>query len=785
MGRLIGGLNMIIESINIKSFGMITDMTLNFAEDVNVIVGHNEAGKSTIAAFIKYMLYGFGNDSVEEGPDERTRRINWDNGTAQGSMTVRVGDKRYMITRVTERVDNGGRFSYKEDTGIIDIETGSSAFGKVPAGEVFFGVDRELFENTAFIGQIGDSAINEGSVKQSIENILFSGSEKINNQRAAAKVAVTKETLLHKAGGGGAIYELKRRAEQLEERFVSADEDNREILAKEAKLHDIKSKRKKALEHLDKLTDLDVCYRNVLIIQTFDELHKLEEQCAEKAEEYNSFIAANTRADFVPTDSYLTDIAVCRRSVDDAYRTLIDAEDRYDREKQAAGITKESEASIERCDEFGGETAVLAKAKEIHKKQLKSVALAAASALVLIAELVYQIAASGVFAGALLRILFAIPGAAALAGVGYAVYALLREKKQLDEIQSTFATTSLEDLVTKLTVISEEREKRDKLAHDTEDARTALEAAKANYEKAKGELLSVILRWGEEPPTTNLNEFLNNLEMRVKDFLDEEKRILADKTEIEIAVREIRKQLADKSEIEIRGQVSPLKRKVLSEIDHESILEGINECKLKIAAQDKLAEEVEDELSLLKIRATDPGELYAKMQENDARIDELTLQHAACEMALRAIESASDNLRLEISPRLGEYSAALMQVMTDKKYSEIDVSDGLKVSFTAPDGEKRSADFLSGGTRDLTYISLRMALIDMLYTEKPPVCFDESFAHQDNARAKSMMKAVKKLADEGQQSFIFTCREREATIAKELSKKAGIFKLTVGDDDIA
>ncbi len=44
---------MIIESINIKSFGMITDMTLNFSEDINVIVGHNEAGKSTIAAFIK------------------------------------------------------------------------------------------------------------------------------------------------------------------------------------------------------------------------------------------------------------------------------------------------------------------------------------------------------------------------------------------------------------------------------------------------------------------------------------------------------------------------------------------------------------------------------------------------------------------------------------------------------------------------------------------------------------------------------------------------------------
>ena len=71
-----------------------------------------------------------------------------------------------------------------------------------------------------------------------------------------------------------------------------------------------------------------------------------------------------------------------------------------------------------------------------------------------------------------------------------------------------------------------------------------------------------------------------------------------------------------------------------------------------------------------------------------------------------------------------------------------------------------------------------MALIDMLYTEKPPTLFDESFAHQDNARAKSMMKAIKALSGMGQQSFIFTCREREAGLAKEISSSAEIFKLS-------
>ena len=188
---------------------------------------------------------------------------------------------------------------------------------------------------------------------------------------------------------------------------------------------------------------------------------------------------------------------------------------------------------------------------------------------------------------------------------------------------------------------------------------------------------------------------------------------------------------------------------------------------------------------MLKARATDPSELHSKIQENDAKIEELLMQYDACVLALKAIESASDNLRREVSPRLGEFCAELMGVMSDRKYTELDVSDGLKVSFVSKDGERRSVDFLSGGTRDLTYVSLRMALIDMLYGERPPVCFDESFAHQDNVRAKSMMKALKKLADDGQQSFVFTCREREAALARDVSKRSGVYKLTAYGDDFA
>ena len=355
---------MIIEKVIIKSFGLITDMTLEFSDKVNVIEGQNESGKSTIAAFIKYMLYGFDDSAAETS--ERQKRINWETGIAQGSMYVRVKDKRYLISRSTVPTDNTSRTAYKEEASIIDLETGAPAFGKLSAGDVFFGVDRELFDNTAFIGQIGDSSINEGSVRESIENILFSGSERINNQRAAEKIKSKMQALLHENGNGGAIIDLMRKEEALTERLNACEEDNRLILEREAELHRIILRRNKAIDKQEKLHELNNCYSNVMVIQTFDQLHQLEEEYETKSEAYNAYREENTKAGFVPDEKYLTDLSVARKGVNESYRALGDAQETYSAEKRAVGITKEIESYISLTEDLGGEKEVV---KRLHSRQ--------------------------------------------------------------------------------------------------------------------------------------------------------------------------------------------------------------------------------------------------------------------------------------------------------------------------------------------------------------------------------------------------------------------------------
>ena len=544
---------MIIEKIVIKSFGLIRDMTLEFSAGVNVIEGHNEAGKSTIAAFIKYMLYGFSQNETE-GISERKLRLNWTTGTAEGSMYVNVKGKRYLITRMSTVSDNSARPTYKEEATIIDLATGAPAFGKVPAGEVFFGVGAELFENTAFVGQIGDAKINEGSVKESIENILFSGAETVNNRRAAAKIAGKMELLLHEGGHGGTIVDVMRKSEELEEKLRSSDEENKLILVKEAELHDIRLKKADYEDRLVRLHTLNNDYQNAMLIHTFDRLHELEEESEKKNAEYLSFVEENTHRGFVPGREYITDIAVARQSVNDTYRTLTEAEAAYDRERCAVGITREIEGAIQICDECGGEDVIKASAASLYRTLVRDVSLMIAGGLFAVASAVMLILAGGriglIIGGALCAVL-------AIAGVAYGASSYVGVKKDLNELKNRFSTASYRDLVGKIAHIADQRNKRDGMLRATENARSAAEAARMSYESAKLELANVIMKWGGEPPSVDLNGYLDSLEIRVREFLDKKDELYAEKTESELTVKEIRKTLSDKSEIDILSILHP------------------------------------------------------------------------------------------------------------------------------------------------------------------------------------------------------------------------------------
>ena len=69
---------MVIEKLTIRRFGRLCDLELPLKPGLNAILGPNESGKSTVAAFIRYIFYGFGSAVSAGDISEREKRVNWE-----------------------------------------------------------------------------------------------------------------------------------------------------------------------------------------------------------------------------------------------------------------------------------------------------------------------------------------------------------------------------------------------------------------------------------------------------------------------------------------------------------------------------------------------------------------------------------------------------------------------------------------------------------------------------------------------------------------------------------
>lgn len=143
---------MIIKKVNIISFGGLKDKIISFDNGMNIIYGENEAGKSTIQAFIKIWLYGMSNYKGKDyKQNERLKYMPTTGETISGELYVEFKSKDYIIRRTFGK-------SKKEDTSlVIDAITGEEVnyISKEEPGKYFFNINRATFINTLFIGQLG------------------------------------------------------------------------------------------------------------------------------------------------------------------------------------------------------------------------------------------------------------------------------------------------------------------------------------------------------------------------------------------------------------------------------------------------------------------------------------------------------------------------------------------------------------------------------------------------------------------------------------------------------
>lgn len=92
-----------IEEIHIYGFGQLRDEKWRFREGINVVFGHNEAGKSTLLAFIRGVLFGF---ASRRYPERRYEPV--EGGSFGGALTVvDEAGQTYRIERIYRQKVSG------------------------------------------------------------------------------------------------------------------------------------------------------------------------------------------------------------------------------------------------------------------------------------------------------------------------------------------------------------------------------------------------------------------------------------------------------------------------------------------------------------------------------------------------------------------------------------------------------------------------------------------------------------------------------------------------------
>lgn len=142
-----------IESVYVENFGKLHEFRYDFTEGINVIKENNGWGKSTLAAFIRAMFYGFEGDGRQKVTDNERKRFKpWQGGAFGGNLVFETKGKRYRIER------SFGTKALEDVFKLYDADKNveSSDFTE-KIGQELFHINSASFMNTVFVSQ-NDSA---------------------------------------------------------------------------------------------------------------------------------------------------------------------------------------------------------------------------------------------------------------------------------------------------------------------------------------------------------------------------------------------------------------------------------------------------------------------------------------------------------------------------------------------------------------------------------------------------------------------------------------------------
>ena len=206
-----------IETIEIRNFGKLQNFSVRLNDGFNLLYGQNEAGKSTLMAFLKMMFYGSSGRGTDPAKNPRKKYAPWNGQRMAGAVEFRDDGIRYRIEKVFGASQKTDRIR------LLNLATGNPVqiAGEEEIGRKFFGMGVSAFEKSVFIGQIGSiinsSGDKEDEITQKLLNLVSVGDESTSMKKVRDRLQTAKEAIRSKSGRIGTAVRLEQQLSSLQD----------------------------------------------------------------------------------------------------------------------------------------------------------------------------------------------------------------------------------------------------------------------------------------------------------------------------------------------------------------------------------------------------------------------------------------------------------------------------------------------------------------------------------------------------------------------------------------
>lgn len=709
------------------SFGKLNG-ELCLHEGMNLLCLPNEAGKSTWSAFILAMLYGLSREQAKKanaGLPEKDRYKPWDGRSMEGAIDLIWNGRKITIERQTQgRIPMGVFRAYETESGTPIPELTADN-----CGQMLCGVERSVFERTAFIRQLGLQISEDSALEKRLSALVTTGEE----GKSASELLQQLHTMDVKLSrpSTGRISRLSTSIEQAVAEQNKLYAMQNEALELRSQIEEARQELERCNTQISRIAQAKNA-KNHLALEELKQKNAAQELLCRRLQEQVACLPNEAQLHSLQAELDRATAAAQTAKMEAAFAPA--APQKPTPPPCFAGLSLQGAQEKSANDTAEYQRLTSAKAPKI--------------AMLLLSALVCIL-------GSVLCFMWPVVGLA-LAAVGIvalicSLVVYLRKKstqtQNRQQAQLLLIRYGIDDISALKTLLAQYETDMTSFAHSTALHEKECERRAQQCEQAEAALQTVVCKIAAFAPSC---QNAAQCKEAISAALTLQMQAVSEQRALDLQ----RTQLSSMRQLFGETSARPYDAEALL-LDEAKIIYERNAAAEKLSRlQEKLAEQNG------KISASgDAAVLQSQIEQMQLQLADAQRTKAAVDLAYAAIEKADAALRSRFSPQITAEAGSILSCLTDGKYPKLLLQPDMSLSVREESGiVTHSAAAMSCGTADQMYLALRLAMCRRLLPQNAPIILDDALVNFDDKRTTAALQLLSEEAV-NRQIILFSCKE--------------------------